>query len=1312
MILRVDGAINIQSLQLSYVLLLLTLTTLSLFEENNRSINTFLRGHRTSYRVGGNKHSNLAVSAFHVNYSIRRTKHFTNPNVPGGASSSDPWPLFMVSQKQKEKLAEGKERSLVYRLAEISKVQKDLENELQQILDEGKAAKQPVRRVNKLIKNVHHEGVLEDNDIGIKARLLALQIFYTANKPSEMVSPLLKSPKPNDKEEQETEKEEDDDDNNNMVLQENQLRFWAYSKLQDWNSALSYAERLFINNTNDDDGGSGRRDDKRGEEAGNDSSSIKSDDDDDGDSLFTNKDSESQLKHMAIQTFAATNRHLSKAQQLLWEECFLLDDESQLSRIPQSLNSLLESYITMDELVKAKTLYQNGLYLGRLFSDDDVDVDNDEGEIYSANVSTVLQESNEETDINDIVSKIAEDLWGDYDDGDDNNDEFDLSALLTMEELPQILTHLVEEGHTDIDDDDVFASTTDDNTTTPSMLTEMLLDIMSAEDDANGQPHQVVSFVDKESYRLALECASKLGDTQLMEDALGDKEMFRAALTEAANQRNILPIMKLLNGDINNDNVHNDKEQTGKSQKKQKSRSKATQTKAKATEVLELILRTMVTAKDKNEVDVFSFQGYQGVARDAIRVLLGENKIHPELLSKILEMPFHSINNRNETYVDMEYIIESCILHSPNNDLKTNKKSRATNSWHACLSVPAKVHMLPTLVFLERGNWTDMDNLQSSDSWNVLTSLVPIKKNGSISGKGLELLRSQNTFHNKEFVMAAWWVSEDADRKSMNEGTVLSEAILQECWKTLVLEYFTNGVEQHSWNSWIRRMMDMLPRIREETTRVDLFIRIVSTIRQEVMSISSSLSQAPKQQGRSIISESDDASRKKYDNDKHHSITNKTLSLIVSENLALIQSVSKQMALLSDSSDSISKSAQERLRYLAVDVSSGAMILIESMEYWSLWDRSDNCVKEASQGIMKELIKSNVLTDSLLVYTAWVYYHRLMNAATSSPVIDYKDLLFPYSTMNLEKSQDPYQDFRDCVMGTNGSMDVEERQDLIPLLKSIIEMMILYDSRTGAKYLDGFSRQYKDYFLVWRTDLFYDTELFSGLCETLKFAMLMNNSLIDDNTGVWFDAIWGSDLAQGMIERLGTCRDVERTARSRRDFTGVVNFSSEHLIALYSQVNSFTASSRLREDYIDACNKNCRYLVAYMVGDSGGKMAMLEFGNKGKAKRKSKHDPAFHFLTTTAWFIQNLGRFLAILDPTAFNTSDGTSSIPMMVEHVLDSFLESKPPSCSVERFQEALKSLGEKMEKSANAVDVRFDIRDDLKAWSKKNFGNAEKTS
>ena len=86
-----------------------------------------------------------------------------------------------------------------------------------------------IRQVTKLLKNAQHDGL---TDVGTDARLLAMELYYKANRPSDMLSKFLLS--------SEMEQEESDEGTTNTIVMDSFL-LWAHSNLKDWKSALPYA---------------------------------------------------------------------------------------------------------------------------------------------------------------------------------------------------------------------------------------------------------------------------------------------------------------------------------------------------------------------------------------------------------------------------------------------------------------------------------------------------------------------------------------------------------------------------------------------------------------------------------------------------------------------------------------------------------------------------------------------------------------------------------------------------------------------------------------------------------------------------------------------------------------------------------------------------------------------------------------------------------------------------------------------------------------------------------------------------------------
>lgn len=196
-------------------------------------------------------------------------------------------------------------------------------------------------------------------------------------------------------------------------------------------------------------------------------------------------------------------------------------------------------------------------------------------------------------------------------------------------------------------------------------------------------------------------------------------------------------------------------------------------------------------------------------------------------------------------------------------------------------------------------------------------------------------------------------------------------------------------------------------------------------------------------------------------------------------------------------------------------------------------------------------------------------------------------------------SRDPFQNFRSTVLQKEKNkgwsakklfFDVatavlEEGEggdpEVAPLLLSVVDMTLISDKRTGGKSYDTFVSTYKDYFLNYRSDLFFDRQLLSNVC----FALDVQASLPVKMPVM----VLSSDFASAMVNRLQSLRDADYKIVGKLQKRGpdrMLDVSANYLVGLYEQADSFDNivsndenSESLSEAYLNACGVNCAFLV-------------------------------------------------------------------------------------------------------------------------------------
>jgi len=147
----------------------------------------------------------------------------------------------------------------------------------------------------------------------MEARLLALEIFYKAERPSDMVEHIAKN-------------------DDHLPRNVRQFGLWAHSKLGDWPSAVTFADQLYH------------------QEIGKDLCSEKATD------AFSRPTEHHQLRLYAIQAFANTDQHMERAVELLTKDLLKATSDSS-SAMTASVNAVLHSHVRNGKLQDFKSLF-------------------------------------------------------------------------------------------------------------------------------------------------------------------------------------------------------------------------------------------------------------------------------------------------------------------------------------------------------------------------------------------------------------------------------------------------------------------------------------------------------------------------------------------------------------------------------------------------------------------------------------------------------------------------------------------------------------------------------------------------------------------------------------------------------------------------------------------------------------------------------------------------------------------------------------------------------------------------------------------
>ena len=206
--------------------------------------------------------------------------------------------LFMISKKDKQRQREEQERIEALHSAQLEIQQHALVGKLLELHKK----KSNHAAVQKLLKNAAHDGIV---DIGSEARRLALEMFYTANRPSDVL--MVLSSAAGSKEEREY----------------HQFGLWAHSVLDDWDAAAPYAESLYA--------GQKEKEAETGV-------------------FFSTEQDQNQLRQWAIRAFCHTGRHVDMAREKLW-----MPDQGD---DPEITNAFLNAYLRKQFFQKAKDLWE------------------------------------------------------------------------------------------------------------------------------------------------------------------------------------------------------------------------------------------------------------------------------------------------------------------------------------------------------------------------------------------------------------------------------------------------------------------------------------------------------------------------------------------------------------------------------------------------------------------------------------------------------------------------------------------------------------------------------------------------------------------------------------------------------------------------------------------------------------------------------------------------------------------------------------------------------------------------------------------
>eukprot|EP00797_Seminavis_robusta_P004577 Sro129_g061560.2 (420) ;mRNA; f:52949-54306 len=205
----------------------------------------------------------------------------------------------MVSKKEKRRLQAGAKRREKLKELELVKAQSALAVEM-------RLAKK-AQEIKKLLKNAHHDGL---DDIGVEARLLALSFFYQTHRPADMVELVSTG---------------DQDSNEQKLLA--QYGLWAHAGQENWNSAVTFAEKLYLKDEGEDD------------EQG---------------VMSPDPLREDELLMLAIHAFANTDQHVQLATEMLLEQDLGATDAL------EALNVVLRSHLRTGNVQECKILLKKG----------------------------------------------------------------------------------------------------------------------------------------------------------------------------------------------------------------------------------------------------------------------------------------------------------------------------------------------------------------------------------------------------------------------------------------------------------------------------------------------------------------------------------------------------------------------------------------------------------------------------------------------------------------------------------------------------------------------------------------------------------------------------------------------------------------------------------------------------------------------------------------------------------------------------------------------------------------------------------------
>jgi hypothetical protein len=227
--------------------------------------------------------------------------------------------LFMISQKDKRRGQEEQKNLAAFQEQEEEKERRLLVGKLQELQAKRKHKHGAAQ---KLLKNAAHDGLL---DIGWEARQLAIDIFYKANRPSDVAMVLSSI---------HDDVSKGPSSSSLTVKKERQIHkfgLWAYSMLRDWDGASKYANHLYHGPSEENNEVS------KNEEQ----------------NPLSSPDEQNQLRQWAIQAFTKTGQNLELSKEL-WKP------ETDGSRIT---NSFLQCYLRQGQFQEANALWEESDHL-------------------------------------------------------------------------------------------------------------------------------------------------------------------------------------------------------------------------------------------------------------------------------------------------------------------------------------------------------------------------------------------------------------------------------------------------------------------------------------------------------------------------------------------------------------------------------------------------------------------------------------------------------------------------------------------------------------------------------------------------------------------------------------------------------------------------------------------------------------------------------------------------------------------------------------------------------------------------------------